>query len=124
MAHYAFINQDNIVVEVITGKDETEGDIDWEQHYAEFRYGLICRRTSYNTHGGVHLTGGIPYRKNFAGVGYTWDEQRDAFIPPKNYTSWLLNEDTCLWEAPIPYPTDGKTYIWYEMMLRWEEYAP
>ena len=124
MAHYAFLNQDNTVVEVITGKDETDSDIDWEQHYAEFRYNLTCKRTSYNTQGGVHLEGGTPFRKNFAGVGYTYDEQRDAFIPPKNYTSWTLNEETCLWEPPIPYPDDGKTYIWYEMMRRWEEYVP
>jgi hypothetical protein len=119
MAHYAFINDQNIVTEVITGKDETDTTLDWEQHYAEFRPGMICRRTSYNTLGNEHRTNGTPYRKNYAGIGYTWDETRDAFIPPKSYTSWILNETTCLWEAPIPMPSDSKSYIWNEETLSW-----
>jgi hypothetical protein len=105
MAHYAFLDENNIVTEVIVGKDEGEEGVDWEAHYGAFR-GQPCKRTSYNTHGSVHSAGGTPLRKNYAGIGYTYDAGRDAFIPPKPYASWLLNEDTCLWDAPIPYPTD------------------
>ena len=95
MAHYAFLNN-NIVTEVIVGKDEGEDNTDWEVHYGNFR-NQVCKRTSYNTQGGIHSSGGIPYRKNYAGIGYTYDEQRDAFIPQKPYASFILNEDTCLW---------------------------
>lgn len=77
-------------------------------------------QTSYNTRGGVHLLGGTPIRKNFAGIGYTYDKQRDAFIPPKPYASWKLNEQTCLWDSPVPHPTDGKTYRWVEP-TGWQE---
>jgi hypothetical protein len=128
MAHYAFLDTNNIVTEVITGRNENEvvdGISDWESHYAEFRPGLICKRTSYNTLGGVHLYGGTPFRKNFAGIGCTYDSIRDAFIPPRpvNLNSWVLNEDKCLWEAPIPYPNDGGIYEWNEEILNWEELA-
>jgi hypothetical protein len=78
-------------------------------------------QTSYNTKGGVHVSGGTPLRKNYAGIGYTYDRERDAFIPPQPYASWALNEDTCLWSAPIPYPTDGKEYQWNENAQSWEE---
>jgi hypothetical protein len=78
-------------------------------------------QTSYNTKGGVHVSGGTPLRKNYAGIGYTYDRERDAFIPPQPYASWSLNEDTCLWSAPIPYPTDGKEYRWNENAQSWEE---
>ena len=93
------------VVSVITGVDEGTDGVDWEQHYGDF-HGMLCRRTSYNTLGGVHVTGGIPLRKNYAGIGYTYDPDRDAFIPPQPYPSWVLNEETCLWESPIPYPAE------------------
>jgi len=119
MAHYAFINSQNIVTEVIVGKDETETTLDWEQHYAEFRPGMICRRTSYNTSGGVHKTGGTPHRKNYAGIGYTWDPTRDAFIPPKPYPSWSLNEQTCLWNPPVAMPIDDNKYNWDEATTSW-----
>jgi len=119
MAHYAFINSQNIVTEVIVGKDETETTLDWEQHYAEFRPGMICRRTSYNTSGGVHKTGGTPHRKNYAGIGYTWDPTRDAFIPPKPYPSWSLNEQTCLWNPPVAMPIDDNKYYWDEATTSW-----
>ena len=119
MAHYAFLDENNIVTEVIVGKDE-DSPVDWEAHYGAFR-GQICKRTSYNTVGGVHQFGGTPYRKNYAGIGYTYDEVRDAFIPPKPYNSWVLNEDTCLWNSPIPYPEDGLMYIWNEETLNWDE---
>jgi hypothetical protein len=80
-------------------------------------------QTSYNTIGGVHQLGGVPLRKNYAGVGYTYDRIRDAFIPPKPFDSWILNEDTCLWNAPTPYPTDEKEYYWNESTLSWQEIA-
>lgn len=119
MAHYAFLNQNNIVTEVIVGKNEGEEGINWEQHYGNFR-GQICKRTSYNTISGVHKLGGTPFRKNYAGIGYTYDETRDAFIAPKPYNSWILNEDTCRWESPIPYPTDDNRYKWNEETLSWD----
>lgn len=119
MAHYAFLNMQNIVTEVIVGKDETEGNKNWEIHYGNIRE-QICKRTSYNTRGGVHLNDGTPFRKNYAGIGYTYDESRDAFIPPKPYDSWTLNETSCLWEAPVAYPTDGETYEWNEENQQWD----
>ena len=119
MAHYAFLDKNNIVTEVIVGKNENEENINWEQHYGNFRE-QVCKRTSYNTVGGVHKFGGTPFRKNYAGIGYTYDVQRDAFIPPKPYNSWILNESTCNWNAPIPYPTDGQIYSWNEEILNWE----
>lgn len=118
MAHYAFLDESNIVTEVIVGKNEGEEDTDWEVHYGNFR-GQVCKRTSYNTQGGVHTGGGIPYRKNYAGIGYTYDAGRDAFIPPKPYASWLLNEGTCQWEAPVPMPADGQRYHWDEAAGEW-----
>ena len=78
-------------------------------------------QTSYNTHGGVHATSGAPLRKNYAGIGYTYDRTRDAFIPPQPYTSWLLNETTCLWQAPVAHPTDDKHYAWNEDAQQWTE---
>ena len=120
MAHYAFLDENNVVTEVIPGKDENEGGIDWEQHYGEFR-GQSCKRTSYNTIGGVHTAGGAPFRKNFAGIGFTYDSQRDAFIPPKPFLSWVLNEETCQWEAPVAMPTDGKIYFWDDGIAGWVE---
>jgi hypothetical protein len=120
MAHYAFLDNGNIVVEVIVGKEENEDGINWEQRYSEIR-GLICKRTSYNTKGGVHLLGGTPFRKNYAAVGYSYNKIRDAFIPPQPYASWTLNEETCLWEAPVPYPTDDKMYKWDETTVSWIE---
>lgn len=119
MAHYAFLNMQNIVTEVITGKDETEGPTNWEIHYGNLRE-QVCKRTSYNTSGGVHLQGGTPFRKNYAGIGYTYDFSRDAFIPPKSYDSWTLNENSCQWEAPTAYPDDGNPYEWNEGTQAWD----
>lgn len=120
MAHYAFLDENNIVVQVIVGKNEDdEENIDWESHYGQFR-NQICKRTSYNTYGGTHPEG-RPFRKNYAGIGYFYDETRDAFIPPKTFDSWVLNEETCLWDAPIPMPNDGKKYEWFENQLNWVE---
>jgi hypothetical protein len=118
MAHYAFLDENNIVTEVIVGKNEGEEGINWEQQYGSFR-GQLCKRTSYNTQKGVHILGGTPFRKNYAGIGYTYDENRNAFIPPKPFNSWILNEDTCNWEAPIPCPKDGNYYSWKEENQSW-----
>jgi len=119
MAHYAFLNMANVVTEVIVGKDETDGPTNWEIHYGNIRE-QVCKRTSYNTSGGVHSGGGVAFRKNYAGIGYTYDETRDAFIPPKPYDSWTLNETTCLWEAPVAYPDDGQQYEWNETTTSWD----
>lgn len=116
MAYYAFLDENNVVTEVITGKDE--GNFDWEQQYGSFR-GQACKRTSFNTHGGVHLLGGTPFRKNYAGIGYTYDQERDAFIPPKPFASWILNDESCLWESPVSVPQDGNLYTWNEDLTSW-----
>jgi hypothetical protein len=110
MAHYAFLNENNIVTEVIVGKNETDTSQDWEQFYGEIR-NQVCKRTSYN--------GNI--RKNYAGIGYTYDSQRDAFIPPQPFPSWVVDEETCQWSATIPMPIDGKRYAWNEETLSWVE---
>jgi hypothetical protein len=119
MAHYAFLDDNNIVTEVIVGKNEGEDGIDWEQHYGDFR-GQACKRTSYNTQGGVHNADGAPYRKNYAGIGYSYDAVRDAFVPPKPFASWSLNETSCLWEPPVAYPSDGNPYTWNEETTSWD----
>ena len=128
MAHYAFLNMQNIVTEVIVGKDETDGSTNWEMHYGNFRE-QVCKRTSYNTRGGVYYdpTTGQPaedqskaFRKNYAGIGYTYDETRDAFISPKPFDSWILNEDSCLWEAPVAMPDDDQMYTWNEETTTWD----
>ena len=112
MAHYAFLDSNNIVTEVITGIHETEPieGLDTETWYGNFR-GQVCKRTSYN--------GNI--RKNYAGIGFTYDAARDAFIAPKPFNSWTLDEATCRWQAPTPMPTDGKFYYWSEDDLSWRE---
>ena len=120
MAHYAFLDENNIVTEVITGVDEGTDGIDWEVHYGEFR-NQACKRTSYNTVANQHTNGGTPFRKNYAGIGYTYNAEKDAFIPPKFYDSWTLNNGTCVWDPPTPCPTDGKYYRWDEPTLSWIE---
>lgn len=122
MAHYAFIDENNIVTQVIVGRDEydlVDGVTSWESYYSE-RHGQRCLRTSYNTFGNQHKSGGVPFRGNYAGIGFTYDEELDAFIPPKPFDSWLLNEQTFLWDAPVPYPTDGANYNWNEETLTWD----
>ena len=122
MAHYAFIDQNNIVIDVITGRDEddlAEGVTSWEEYYGE-RRGLRCLQTSYNTYAGVHAFSGTPFRGNYAGLGFTYDDDLDAFIPPKHYSSWVLDEATYSWQAPVPYPTDGLSYKWNESETDWE----
>jgi len=122
MAHYAFIDDNNIVTQVIVGRDEDEvvdGISDWEAYYTEV-YGQTCLRTSYNTSAGVHAFGATPFRKNYAGIGFTYNETLDAFIAPKPFESWVLNEDKGIYEAPIPYPDDGLIYSWNEELVDWE----
>jgi hypothetical protein len=111
MAHYAFLDDNNVVTEVITGIDETEliEGLDTEIWYGNFR-GQTCKRTSYNNN----------YRKNYAGIGYYFDETRDAFIAPKSYDSWIFNEETCQWKPPVAYPTDGVMYQWDEETTNWK----
>jgi hypothetical protein len=117
MAHYAFLDENNIVTEVIVGKNEGEDGVDWEVWYGEFR-GQVCKRTSYNTLGNVHINGGIPYRGNYAGIGYTYQADIDAFVPPKPYPSWTLDSNV-VWQAPTAMPNDGKTYSWNEETQAW-----
>lgn len=117
MAHYAFLDENNVVTEVISGIDEG-GEVDWEQRYGEFR-NQVCKRTSYNTQGGVHILGGTPFRKNYAGIGYKYDAALDAFVPPQPYPSWSLNSDSCLWEPPAPYPDSSEPLIWEEDLQQW-----
>jgi len=117
-AHFAQINSDNIVTQVLVVSDA-------DQHRGhdflatDLGLGGTWIQTSYNTRGGVHSSGGTPLRKNYAGIGYTYDSGRDAFIPPKPFASWVLDEGTCLWNAPVPYPTDGKMYNWNEATTSW-----
>jgi len=121
MAHYAFLDGNNIVTHVIVGKEEGEDGINWEEYYGEFQK-QKCKRTSYNTYAGEHKLGGTPFRKNYATIGGMYDEFRDAFIPARVFNSWTLNETTCQWEPPIPYPTgDGNYYTWDESILNWKQ---
>jgi hypothetical protein len=123
MAHYAYIDDSGTVTDVIVGPDEgdePEGVESWEAYFSAKGKGQALR-TSYNTIGGVHSGGGTPFRFNYAGIGYTYDEDRDAFIPPKPFESWVLDEDTCLWEAPVAYPEDDNVYTWDEESTSWIE---
>jgi hypothetical protein len=121
MAHYAFLDENNIVVEVITGRDENEivdNISDWEKHYEDFR-GLTCKRTSYNTYANQHKEGGVAFRGNYAGIGYIYDLIRDAFIPPSPFASWIIDDLTCQWKAPINKPTEEGDYVWSELQIQW-----
>ncbi len=117
MAHFAKLDENNIVTFVTVGRQEDDG----KEAELCARTGDVYKQTSYNTHGGVHALGGTPLRKNYAGIGYTYDAGRDAFIPQRPYPSWVLDEFSCLWNAPVPYPTDGKRYSWNEENLAWDE---
>jgi hypothetical protein len=113
MSHFAKLDENNVVIYVTVGRDEDD------ENELIARTGDVYRKTSYNTRGGVHQFGGTPFRKNYAGLGYTYDTQRDAFIPPKPYNSWTLNEDTCLWQPPVERPVDDNMYEWDEDSLSW-----
>ena len=117
MAHFAELDENNVVLQVIVGVDEPH---DGEAIYAQTT-GTVWKKTSYNTQAGQHLLGGTPFRKNYAGIGYTYDPDRDAFIPPQPYPSWLLDEQTCQWHPPIQYPGDDKRYEWDEQTTSWKE---
>ena len=126
MASFAKLNSMNEVVEVITvhNNELLDNGIESEQKGIEFLIKLLkhnnWKQTSYNTHGGVHSSGGTPLRKNNAGIVYAYDETRNAFISPKPFNSWILNETTCLWNAPVDYPQDNNEYTWNEQTLSWD----
>ena len=127
MASFAKIGLNGKVIEVNSVVNEVLHDsngVEQEAIGIDFLTKLtgwaIWKQTSYNTRGGVHILGGTPFRKNFAGKGYTYDEDRDAFIPKKPFDSWILNENTCLWGPPVAKPTDGGKYIWNETIKNWE----
>lgn len=113
MAHFAKV-VDNIVIQVIVAEPE------FFETFVDTSPGEWIQ-TSYNTRGGIHLNGGTPLRKNYAGIGFTYDKSLDAFIPPQPYASWKLNEETCLWESPVKYPEDGREYYWDEKQQMWSE---
>ena len=132
MAHYAFLDANNIVTEVIVGKDENADGVNWEEWYGNFR-NQICKRTSYNTRAGIYYTPNTnqvdpdqtkSFRKNYAGIGFTYYADIDGFVPPKPYPSWILNSQTGFWDAPISYPNDGKDYRWDETTQTWIEVEP
>ena len=110
MSHFAKVENGIVTQVIVAEQDVIDSGL----------FGTGWVQTSYNTHGGQHPEG-RPLRKNYAGVGYSYDEQRDAFIPPKPFSSWVLNETTCCWDAPTPMPTDGKLYVWNEEQLAWVE---
>ena len=121
MAHFAEIDENNIVTRVLVVNDADAAD---GQNFLAntLDLGGTWIQTSYNTSGGVHANGGTPVRKNYAGIGYSYDSVRDAFIPPKPFASWLLNDATCLWEAPTAMPVEeGKMFRWVEEDLNWQE---
>jgi len=127
MASFAKIGLNNKVIEVLSVVNEVLHDsngIEQEAIGIDFLTKLtgypLWKQTSYNTHGGVHSLGGTPLRKNHAGIGYTYDEDRDAFIPSKPFNSWVLNEDTCIWKAPVAMPNDGNQYKWNETNKTWD----
>ena len=113
MAHYAKVENGIVVRVVVVGEDYLE-------EFLKLNPGQWVQ-TSYNTFRGAHLQGGVPLRKNFAGIGYTYDSELDAFIPPCVFSSWVLNTETCDWEPPIPYPNDGGMYTWNELDRSWKQ---
>ena len=122
MAHFAKINNSNIVEKVIVVSNDVATT---EQAGVDFINNLyktndVWKQTSYNTYGGVHKLGGTPFRKNYAGINFIYDQTKDAFIEPQPFNSWILNESTCLWEAPVAYPNDGQDYIWNEENQNWD----
>ena len=126
MAHYAFLDSNNIVTEVITGVEEDKKDDlpdgfdSWEAWYADFR-GQTCKSTSYNTSANAHSDGGTPFRGNYAGIGFTYDPDKDVFLPPKPFSKWVLDETKWVWKAPTDYPDDGKFYSRNDNKGEWEE---
>ena len=115
MAHFAELDENNIVLRVIPGVDYP---YDGEAIYQR-ETGRVWKRTSYNTHAGQHVLGGTPFRKNYAGIGYVYDAGRDAFYAPQPYPSWILDEESCVWQPPVPYPMDGQYHVWDETTVTW-----
>ena len=122
MAHFAKLGTGNIVEQIVVVSNNVaiseQAGIDFLNNLYNSRD--VWKQTSYNTKGGVHLNGGTPFRKNYAGVGFTYDQTRDAFIPPRPFSSWTVNEETCVWEAPVAYPDDGERYSWNEKTQQWD----
>lgn len=117
MTYFAKLDENNIVVEVLRGREEDDGK---EIVLCE-RTGDVYRQTSYNTRAGIHLLGGKPFRKNFAGIGFIYDETRDAFIEPQPFPSWVLDDSSCTWQPPIPQPDPNFNYKWDENNQQWVE---
>ncbi len=122
MAHFAKLGVGNLIerVEVVSNDIATTEQAGVEFLQNLYRDRAVWKQTSFNTKGGAHKTGGTPFRKNFASIGYTYDQTRDAFIPPKPYNSWILNETTCLWEAPVALPDTENRYTWNETNTTWD----
>jgi hypothetical protein len=135
MAHYALLDENNVVVQVITGRNENDLDpntgdvVDWEQEYAKITGSVNCKRTSYNTSAGIHYDPTTlkpsadqskAFRKNYAGKNMIYNEEIDGFIIPQPYSSWTLNSETGIWHAPTPYPDDGNAYNWNEETQEWD----
>lgn len=119
MAHYAILDENNIVINVIVGADEDTDGKDWEEEYFAM-FGKRCVRTSYNTYGNQHADGKEPFRKNYATIGGIYDEDLDAFYTQQPFPSWILNTETCLWEAPFSHPDNPDyVYAWDEEFQRW-----
>ena len=114
------IEVQSVVNEVLHDSNGVEQEVNGIDFLTKLTGWSIWKQTSYNTRGGVHLIGGTPFRKNHAGIGFTYDEDRDAFIPPKPFNSWILNETTCQWEAPVAYPDDDNRYTWNETNQTWD----
>ena len=122
MAHFAKLGVENIVERVAVVSNDIATTEQAGMNFLNNLYNTrdVWKQTSYNTQGGVHMLGGTPFRKNYASKGYTYDQEKDAFIPPKPYPSWTLNESTCRWDSPVDYPDDGKIYDWNEETQQWE----
>ena len=133
MAHYAFLDENNIVTEVIVGKDESDTSTlpdefnNWEEYYSSVKDNATCKRTSYNTLFNNHVNGGVAFRGNYAGIGFLYDTENDVFLPPKPFESWLINTNTWDWEAPVEKPTltqeqidNYEYYEWNEDTLSWD----
>lgn len=126
MAHYALLNENNIVIQVICGKNEEEKrdgvTVDWEQWYKDFHGVADCKRTSYNTNANVHANDGTAFRGNYATEGYLYDTSNDVFLSPKPYASWIIDTNTWSWKAPVDMPDDSNEYDWDETTTSWIDY--
>ena len=122
MAHFAKLGTGNIIEKVVVVSNDIAPTEQAGIDFLNNLYGTsnVWKQTSYNTYGGEHKLGGTPFRKNYAGVGYNYDQTRDAFIPPKPFASWTLNEETCVWDPPVVRPDDGQRYSWNETTQQWD----